>query len=446
MPFQARQIDPAGSAQAQLGAQLRRLRDERGLSQARLGQAIQYSPDLIRRVEATERFPAREFIEACDTALDAGGTLTQLWPAAEQERHRATSSRAGTVAMPAPRFDPDASDPLIDKWMGAATEATDGASSSGGLWLTSDDVLVAEDTLQMFRGLDHAHGAGHFAAQLKSYIDTELATLLDRPAAGAAVAAQRDRVATGFFELAGYQAVDSGRPGWAQFYYGRALTLTAQAGDRAYGSYLVAANLAHLALHCGHPTIALRWAEGARTAAAQTASPGTRAAITAVAARAHARLGAERETTRLLTLAETLLASADPQEEPAWIRYFNHGYLADEMAHCFHDLGRPPAARRQVTDALDGVGRTHVRRLAIDAALLASTWLRSGEVEQACSVGREAVQYAARTSSGRCVERVARLASDLVPYAASPIVVEFQDYVRTVLPAAAGERSRVTAR
>jgi transcriptional regulator with XRE-family HTH domain len=446
MPFQARQIDPSGSAQARLGSELRMLRSTRGLSQASLGKLIRFSPDLIRRVEATERFPAREFVEACDKALGANGALLALWPAAEQERRSIVTPRSGAGVMPPPRFDPDTSALLIDRWAGADAADSDTPDSSDGLWVTEDDIGVAEDTLRMFRQLDHVHGAGNFAAHLKLYLDTELATLLRRPPASTTVATARARVATGFFELAGYQAVDCGRPGWAQFYYGQALTLTAQAGDRPYGSYLVAANLGHLALHCGHPAIALRWAEAARTAAARTASPGTRAAVTAVVARAHARLGAERETTALLNQAEELLDRADLQEEPSWIGYFNYGYLADEMAHCFHDLGHPPAARVQVADALDGVGRSHVRRLAIDATLLASTWLRSGELEQACIVGREAVDFAARTASGRCVERVAQLVVDVMPHAGSPIADEFQDYVRTMLPAAARTLTGATAR
>jgi transcriptional regulator with XRE-family HTH domain len=445
MPFQARQIDPAGSAQARLGAELRRLRDARGLSQVRLGQLIQYSPDLIRRVEATERFPARDFVKACDEALAADGALLALWPAADQERRSTNPGRSGTASMPPPRFVPDASESLISQWLHTDTEADTFPDSSDGAWVTADDVALVQDTMHMFRQLDHAHGAGNFAAHLKLYIDAELAALLRRPSASPAIAVARARVATGLYELAGYQAVDCGRPGWAQHYYGHALRLSAQAGDRAYGSYLVAANLAHLALHCGHPRIALRWAEGARIAADRSASPAARAAITAVVARAHARLGDEKESTRFLTLAEQLLDRADPPDEPSWIAYFNHGYLADEMAHCLHDLGHPPAARVQVADALDGVGRSHVRRLAIDATLLASTWLRSGEVEQACIVGREAVDYAARTTSGRCVERVAQLSDDLTAHSASPVVVEFRDYVHAVLPAAAAKRARLTS-
>lgn len=442
MPFQARHIDPAGSAQARLGAELRRLRAARRLSQAGLGQLIQYSPDLIRRVETTERFPAREFVEACDKALDTDGALLALWPAADQERHSGAPIRSIASALPPPRFDPDMSAPLVEHWLAARG---DHAASSGDaadrLWMTAADVELADDTLRMFRQLDHAHGAGNFAAHLKLYIDNELDALMRRPPASPDVAVARARVATGFYELAGYQAVDCGRPGWAQFYYGRALALTAQAADRGYGSYLVAANLAHLALHCDHPAIALAWASGARAEADRSASPVTRAAVIAVVARAHARLGEEHETTRLLIQAEELLNRADADDEPPWIRYFNHGYLADEMAHCFHDLGRPPAARVQVADALDGVGRSHVRRLAIDAALLASTWLRSGEVEQACTVGRQAVDYAARTASGRCVERVARLVTDLVPYTGSSVVDDFHDYVHAVLPAAAAKPS-----
>jgi hypothetical protein len=139
----------------------------------------------------------------------------------------------------------------------------------------------------------------------------------------------------------------------------------------------------------------------------------------------------------MLTEAERLLELSSPEDEPRWISYFTCAYLADEMAHAFHDLGRPPAARREAADALEGVDTTHVRRLAIDAALLASTWLRSGDIEQACAVGQEAVTYAARTRSGRCVRRISDLSADLGAYAGVAVVDEFDEFVRAVLPSAA---------
>ncbi|WP_342775396.1 helix-turn-helix transcriptional regulator [Streptomyces tateyamensis] len=435
----AREIVAEGSAQARLGAALRELRSRKGLSQARLGAAVHCSGDLIRRVEATERFPNRQLIEACDRVLEADGSLLELWVAAEEERRRATSPRKERL-QPA-RFVPEASESLITRWVATDSPVLAELPSSDGLWVTDQDVLVAEATLDMFRRLDHAHGPGHFGAHLSSYIDSELSSLLSRPAAAPGVELDRTRIATGFLELAGYQAVDSGRPGWAQSHYRRALQLTARTGDRAYGGYLVGVNLSHLALHCNHPSIALRWSQAAVEVIDTAASPATRAAITAVSARSHARMGNERETTELLLQAEALLNSSVVGEEPPWISYFTRAYLADEMAHCLNDLGRAPSARTQVADALEGVGPDRVRRLAIDAALLASTWLRSGDIEQACAVGKAAVGYAARTSSGRSVERIARLLVDLKPHAGQT-VSELDEYVRAVLPAAAITLSR----
>ncbi|WP_405013546.1 multiprotein-bridging factor 1 family protein [Kitasatospora sp. NBC_01539] len=69
MAAKARELVPAGSALARLGATLRELRTARGWSQAKLGTAVHSSADLVRRVEASERFPSQEFIAACDQWL-----------------------------------------------------------------------------------------------------------------------------------------------------------------------------------------------------------------------------------------------------------------------------------------------------------------------------------------------------------------------------------------
>jgi transcriptional regulator with XRE-family HTH domain len=445
MPFKAREIDPAGSARARLGAELRDLRTQQGLSQARLGALIHSSADLVRRVEATERMPSREFVSACDRVLGAEGRMLAMWPAVAMEREQTKASRRGGLG--AARFVPIESEALIGSWVASDRGGAEPISGVGVLWTTEQDLAVTKGTLDMFRQLDHVHGAGHFAEHLAAYIDRELAELLARPAVSGTVARARGLLAAEFMELAGYQAVDSGRPGGAQGYYRRGLEMAASAGDRCYGGYLVAVNLGHLALHCEHPDIALRWARTAEAGVGTAASPTTRAAILAVEARAQARLGETRATTKLLLQAEALLGAAVPQDEPTWISYFSRAYLADEIAHCLHDLGQAPAARVEVVDALEGVGASRVRRLAIDAALLASTWLRSGEVEQACSVARDAVDYAARTSSGRCVERVSRLLDELAAHVELAAVVDLNAYVRQVLPAAVlGQRVMSSAR
>jgi hypothetical protein len=145
-------------------------------------------------------------------------------------------------------------------------------------------------------------------------------------------------------------------------------------------------------------------------------------------------MGQEKETTAALLACERLLDATSPDDEPEWISYFSHPYLSDEIAHCLHDLGRAPAARPEAESALEGVGASHVRRLAIDAALLASIWLRSGDLDQACTVGRQAIEYTARTSSGRCRQRVTGLLADLSEYRKSPCVTELAQFVHDVLP------------
>jgi hypothetical protein len=173
------------------------------------------------------------------------------------------------------------------------------------------------------------------------------------------------------------------------------------------------------------------------TGSAGRATPAVRSAMHAVVARTQARLGRERECTAHLTIAERELARSRPNDEPAWIRYLTPAYLADEMAHCFHDLGQPAQTQRQLGDALTALRPSHVRRLAIDTALLASSLATAGRVDGACATARTAVDHAAATASYRCVQRIVDVQVDLDPYRGEPQVRELGDYIRHRLPAAA---------
>src|SRR5258708_37719494 len=121
MPFQARQIDPAGSAFARLGAELRARRQASGESLATLSSKSAYSAALIRRVEAPERLPPLEFMQACDRALGAEGALVALWPAAQEERSSAGAVAESVGSQPSASFDPGRSDLVIAQWAQAAT-------------------------------------------------------------------------------------------------------------------------------------------------------------------------------------------------------------------------------------------------------------------------------------------------------------------------------------
>ncbi|MDO3704063.1 helix-turn-helix transcriptional regulator [Micromonospora sp. C28SCA-DRY-2] len=456
-----RALQPSLSERHFFGAELRRLRERANLSQARLGAVIRFSADLVRRVETADRFPSREFVEACDKALGTGGALMRLLPLLGKKRtsegkpmavspagqgnlssllsnHSAETSRLAEMVVRVP-FQPGVLDRAALDWLNApAGPRLSVAGRSGSSdQVCEEDLYSAETALAMFRQLDHTHGAGRIHAQVQRYVEGELNRLLAKSPASEAIGRRLYTLAAGFFELCGYQAVDAGAHGLAQRRYLRALRLTQAADDRLYGSYLLAVNIGHLALHCGHPEPALRMALTAVRGSETQATPAVGASPHAVVARTHARLGREGDCLTHLDIAERQLARSGPEDEPPWIRYFNPAYLADEIAHCFHDLGRPQQTQRHVAEALTALSPTHVRRLAIDTALLASSLAAAGRIDEACATARAAVDHAARTTSHRCLQRIVEVQADLEPYRCEPEVREFGEYVRHQLPLAA---------
>ncbi|MDG4760526.1 helix-turn-helix transcriptional regulator [Micromonospora sp. WMMD710] len=455
-----RMLQPSLSERHFFGAELRRLRERTNLSQARLGAMIRFSADLVRRIETADRFPSREFVEACDRALQAGGALTRLLPLLEESRNseskRATSPNGSGNADPLlptqleekpgvtgmvvrVPFQPGVLDRAALDWLNAAAEPRPPVAGRPNSpdHVDEEDLHAAETALTMFRQLDHTHGAGRVHAQVQRYVEGELNRLLANTPTSETVGRHLYTLAAGFFELCGYQAVDTGAHGLAQRRYLRALRLTEAADDRLYGSYLLAVNIGHLALHCGQPEPARRMALTAVRGSETQATPAVAAALHAVVARTQARLGREDDCLTHLDIAERQLDRAKPKDEPAWIGYFDAAYLADEIAHCFHDLGRPQHTQRHLGDALTALSPTHVRRLAIDTALLASSLATAGRIDEACATAREAVDHAARTTSHRCLQRIVEVQADLEPYRCEPEVREFGEYVRHRLPLAA---------
>jgi hypothetical protein len=444
--------DPEQVARAKqsLGRKLASLRAGAGMSQHALARAVHYTRSTIANVEVGRQNAPSNFWSRCDDVLAADGHLRAGYEAVQRLRASARRRAAedlvlpGRVALPASGerlpvayipFLPGELDGLALEWL--LDEAPTRAQPTTSHHVDLGDVARAAARLDHLRYLDHAEGAGGAYWEAEEFIDTDLRRLLAGRPADAGVLTELYRVAAGSYELVGYQAVDLGADGLAQRHYVRALTLTRAIGDRAFGAYLLAVSLGHLALHCGYPLRSLRMARAAIRGVSQQTSPAVRAAMHAVAARAHARLGEESACTAELRTAESSLARSDPVTEPHWISYLTAAYLADEVAHCQFDLGRHEAAQREVRQAIAGVGSDRVRRLAIDTALLASSLARAGTVDEACEQGRRAVDLAAGIGSMRGVQRVAQLRVELAPYVVEPEVAEFVEYVRATLPSAA---------
>ncbi|MEU7024376.1 DUF5753 domain-containing protein [Streptomyces sp. NPDC046203] len=74
-----RDLDPDASPQAAYGARLRRLREERGLSQVELGVQAEYSGTHISQVENARKLPTLRFSKRVDLALEAGDSFEREW-------------------------------------------------------------------------------------------------------------------------------------------------------------------------------------------------------------------------------------------------------------------------------------------------------------------------------------------------------------------------------
>jgi tetratricopeptide (TPR) repeat protein len=147
----------------------------------------------------------------------------------------------------------------------------------------------------------------------------------------------------------------------------------------------------------------------------------------AAEARGHALLGDVRSFEVAAGEAVRALDRADPEsgDEPAWIRHFDHAYLADELAHCYRDLGQAEAAARAARQSLAGHPESRARRRAIGLALLASAQIQQRELEEACRTGTQAIELLGTLRSSRGTEYLEDLRDRLEPYAREPAVREF---------------------
>ncbi|KRV50047.1 transcriptional regulator [Wenjunlia vitaminophila] len=286
------------------------------------------------------------------------------------------------------------------------------------------DVAAVRATTQALVELDHRFGSGHIRPVLVHYLNSVVSGLLGgsyTEATGRQLFAAVSRLT----ELAGYMAVDTGQPGLAQRYYIQALRLAQAAGDRAYGGYVLAAGMSHLAAQLGNPREITQLARAAQEGARGQVTPTTQAMFFAAEARGHAQLGDARACQLNASRAMEAMERRRPDDDPDWIAHFDQAYLADELAHCHRDLGQPGPAQRYAQEALAGHPEERVRRRAVDLLLLASAQVQQREVEQACATADQGVRLLTALRSNRGAEYLDDFRRRLEPFREETVVREF---------------------
>jgi len=201
-------------------------------------------------------------------------------------------------------------------------------------------------------------------------------------------------------------------------------------GDRLLGASILDA-MSHQATHTGRFGEAASLARAARTGTAGIATPTLTAHFHTMEARALARLGDARGCDRALADAVREFERRTPDDDPAWIRYFDEAELAAEFGHCLRDLGRASDAVRYAScgvGAVDGAG--FVRSDFFATMVLADAYLAAGDLEQGCATALAALSAGELIRSARCVNYLREFGRHLARAVDTTAVTDFQEQAR----------------
>ncbi|MER5744468.1 transcriptional regulator [Streptomyces sp. NPDC059913] len=353
-------------------------------------------------------------LQFAPTVIGAIEQVCELWRSDVGRRDFLSGSAVASSALVEPSRD----------WL--ITGADPQVARSAGARVGMSDVAAVRSMTAALVDLDHRFGSGHVRPVLVHYLNSVVSGLLSgayRESVGRQLFAAVARLT----ELGGYMAVDTGQPGLAQRYYIQALRLAQAADDRAYGGYVLAASMSHLAAQLGNPREIAQLARAAQEGARGHVTPRAEAMFYAAEARGHALLGDARTCQEVTGHALACLEKAEPEtgDDPDWIAHFDHAYLADELAHCHRDLGQAEAAARRAKEALAALPESRARRRGIGLVLLATAQVQMREVEQACHTGTQAMELLGSVRSSRGAEYLDDLQQRLLPYGDESAVREF---------------------
>ncbi|WP_053914491.1 helix-turn-helix transcriptional regulator [Streptomyces sp. SCSIO 75703] len=408
------------STPLRFGPELRRLRQESGLTLTEFSVALNYDKGHLSKVERGERSASPELARRCDAFLGANGELRRLAVRPESD--------SDTTEMPS----------ATNLWLvgrRAVLSAGTGALIDLGLKLGSQAPAAAAPLLPFFRAqFDQLRKLGQSTAPkaLLPLLETQTRTVAELAAgAPSATRAPGFLLASRFAEFTGWMAQEAGNSSAALGWTGEAAELAHAGGDPYLGSYALVRR-ALVTLYDGDSagTVTL-----ARRAQSSELPPRIRGLAAQREAQGHALIGDEDDCLRSLDRARELLDSDDARSgaEPVIGTIHVSDPAAMTTGWCLYDLGRPKAAAevldreclRLPAHALRTRARYGFRRALAHAA--------SGEAEHACAIAGEFLGMMPAVPSATVNSDVRRLARELSRFRSSRAVHDLQPALARVL-------------
>lgn len=313
-------------------------------------------------------------------------------------------------------------------WFGPSVAAATPARGIG-----ASDVAMVREMTRTFRRLDNRFGGGHARSTVSNYLVSDVAPLLRGTRSTDAVRSELYGAVAELNQLAGWMAYDVGDADTGGKHLRQALRLCQEVDNDSLAAEMLA-GMSHQAAFFRSGSIALDLAEAAKSSANRSGLAALVSESAVMAAHGHALQGHTRACLDSLAESEKALASADQQDAPEWLGYFDAAYLAAKFAHCFRDLGRPVDSEHYARRSLE-MNEGYDRGKLFNLSVLASALADQGRVEEACDTAAVAVSMAGNVRSVRTVAYLADVGRRLNRYrSAAPVRDLFTQMVAAAIP------------
>ncbi|MCX4750503.1 transcriptional regulator [Kitasatospora sp. NBC_01287] len=324
---------------------------------------------------------------------------TALWRSDQQHRSKVESTPA-IVGTPA----------IVPVWEWENPPEDADVSRVGSLRVGQADLVMLRTARTHYEQMYRASGGVATRDRVVGFLATHTAPLV-RGTYTDAVGRDLLRATGGLVAVAGICAYDSDHQGLAQRYFHHALRLAKASGDRAFGGYVVAL-LVNQALFLRDYRQAVGFAEVGVRSAGAAISPALATDLSAMQAKAFARMGDAAGAHRAMARAEAAAASIRHEEEPPETGYVQPGLVEAQLAEALISLGDWSPARTYAEEAVRV--QAHPRGQVHRMATLTTVDIGRGEVEQAAANAVSALRLAGGMESQRLRDRFVALRRQLV--------------------------------
>jgi transcriptional regulator with XRE-family HTH domain len=270
------------------------------------------------------------------------------------------------------------------------------------------DVRQVEATTRAMRALDYQYGGGTCRDAVVAQLSWA-ERLLD--ASATEEVKQRLFRALGELQnLAGWTSFDVGLADSARRHYTTAMEFANQAGDPRLMSNIMY-RVGRIYLHNREANEALKWFQLGQIAAQNSGSDRAVAILCANEAWAYGMLKESEQAKKLLDRAHSEMTRVKLNDEPGWDSFFNGNELIAIAGSTYgelaaHDSRYASLAVSTIGQAIAGFDDRMARSRAMCKAILATSYLRQGDVTRGIQVGHQALTAVSAVQSPRALQRL----------------------------------------